>query len=55
MFQQCGITVVDADVIAKEAVEQGCPLIRKSLRHLVKACCLKQAISTGENLEKLFC
>lgn len=28
MFQQCGITVVDADVIAKEAVEQGMPAYR---------------------------
>ncbi|MEC1457206.1 dephospho-CoA kinase [Bacillus haynesii] len=29
MFQQCGITVVDADVIAKEAVEQGMPAYQK--------------------------
>ncbi|PAC98363.1 dephospho-CoA kinase [Bacillus paralicheniformis] len=29
MFQQCGITVVDADVIAKEAVEQGMPAYHK--------------------------
>jgi dephospho-CoA kinase len=54
MFQQCGITVVDADVIAKEAVEQGMPAYQKIAETFVKACCLKQAISTGENLEKLF-
>lgn len=44
MLIEKGITVIDADIIAKQAVEKGMPAYGKSLTNSVKTYCSQMAI-----------
>ena len=53
-LETLGITVVDADKVARVVVEPGTPGLAAIAGHLVQTYCLPTAVSTVPRCEKLF-